>query len=284
MIRPAPSSLPTSRQSPGSAHASRGLPPLGLASPASCAAGSAALGLVRRLQTSYEQDFSPAGRGQSPWCQPDRGWTLQADGGNHDRWHDGNFRCDTHWCRGCCSCNCGARLCGGGGLVYPGFPLNVGAQLARVAAPMLVSPARYKMVMARLRRLAMTQGGRCRCGHGSAPHPGPRRGPSAAGPRLASGRARWPRVQPGVTCGKAPPRSWAVRLRSRAARSRILIVRFTQAGNSRRTPSPRPYSRGVRSRLAPVHHLVPRPRPLECRQGGQGRGGCHRRRRPAAVD
>ncbi len=25
------------------------------------------------MQTSYEQDFSPVGRGQSPWCEPGRG-------------------------------------------------------------------------------------------------------------------------------------------------------------------------------------------------------------------
>ncbi len=45
--------------------------------------GWAALGLVRRLQTSYEQDFSPARRGQSPWCEPDRGPTV--NGGGLDR-------------------------------------------------------------------------------------------------------------------------------------------------------------------------------------------------------
>ncbi len=44
--------------------------------------GWAALGLVRRLQTSCKQDFSPAGRGQGPWCEPDRGSTLkQTEGG-----------------------------------------------------------------------------------------------------------------------------------------------------------------------------------------------------------
>ena len=108
----------------------------GLAGPAWCAARDGQLlGLFRRLQTSYEQDFSPAGRGQSPWCESDRGRTLQADGGNHDRGHDGNFRCDTHWCRSCCPCISGDHHCGGGGLVYPGFPLNVGAQLGRMVAP-----------------------------------------------------------------------------------------------------------------------------------------------------
>ena len=43
--------------------------------------GWAALGLVRRLQTSYKQDFSPAGRGQGPWCELDRGSTLKQTGG-----------------------------------------------------------------------------------------------------------------------------------------------------------------------------------------------------------
>ena len=42
----------------------------------------AALGLVRRLQTSYKQDFSPAGRGQrSLVCELDRGSTLKQTGG-----------------------------------------------------------------------------------------------------------------------------------------------------------------------------------------------------------
>jgi hypothetical protein len=85
--------------------------------------GRAAFGLVRRLQTSYERDLSPVGGGQGPWCESDGGWSLQADGGNHDRGHDGNFRCDTHWYRRFCCCNSGVHHCGGCGLVYPGFPL-----------------------------------------------------------------------------------------------------------------------------------------------------------------
>jgi hypothetical protein len=41
---------------------------------------SAALGLARRLPSSYEQDFSPAGRGQGPWCELDGGSTLKQMG------------------------------------------------------------------------------------------------------------------------------------------------------------------------------------------------------------
>lgn len=36
-------------------------------------AGEQPWGLARRLQAFYEQDFSPAGRGQSPWCESDGG-------------------------------------------------------------------------------------------------------------------------------------------------------------------------------------------------------------------
>ncbi len=57
-------------------------------------------------QSSREQDVSPGGRGQGPWCESDRGltlskwrWTPQADGGNDD-----GSRCDAHCCRRCRRC------------------------------------------------------------------------------------------------------------------------------------------------------------------------------------
>jgi len=33
------------------------------------------------LQASCKQDFSPAGRGQGPWCERDKGSTLKPAGG-----------------------------------------------------------------------------------------------------------------------------------------------------------------------------------------------------------
>ena len=87
--------------------------------------------LAPRWPASCEQVVSRAGRGQGPWCESDGGPTLQADGGTRDRGHDGNYRCDAHCCRRCYRGNSGAHLRGGSGLVYPGFPRNVGGQLAR---------------------------------------------------------------------------------------------------------------------------------------------------------
>jgi hypothetical protein len=37
------------------------------------------------LQSSHKQDFSPAGRGQGPWCEVDRESTLTNGGWNSDR-------------------------------------------------------------------------------------------------------------------------------------------------------------------------------------------------------
>lgn len=51
-------------------------------------AGSARDGQFRagwRWQSSYEQDFSPAGRGQGPWCERGRGPTLKQTGGGQYR-------------------------------------------------------------------------------------------------------------------------------------------------------------------------------------------------------
>ena len=75
--------------------------------------------------------LAPAEEAEVPGVSLAAGRTLQADGGNHDRGHDGNFRCDANWCRRYCRCNSGGHHCGGGGLVFPGFPLNAGSQLGR---------------------------------------------------------------------------------------------------------------------------------------------------------
>jgi hypothetical protein len=56
-----------------------------------------------------------------------RGWTRQADGGNHD-----GCRCDAHCCRHFRPGTSGNPLYDGGGLVYLGFPLNAGGQLVSI--------------------------------------------------------------------------------------------------------------------------------------------------------
>ena len=91
--------------------------------------------------------LAPAEEAEVPGVSLAAGRTLQADGGNHDRGHDGNFRCDANWCRRYCRCNSGGHHCGGGGLVYPGFPLNAGSQLGGVRSADL-SEGRVELTIA----------------------------------------------------------------------------------------------------------------------------------------
>ncbi len=132
---------------------------LSLTRPDWCAARDGQLwGWLGVCRPPVNRTLAPPEEANVPGMSLTGGWTLQADEGNPDRGHDGNCRCDTHWCRDGCPCISGDHLCGGGGLVYPGFPLNVGTQLARGGARRrdAGSPAR-QMVMARLPRLAVTR-------------------------------------------------------------------------------------------------------------------------------
>ncbi len=65
----------------GARRPGRSLPPSAWLGLLGAPRGMGSSGAGSALQTSYQQDFSPAGRGQGPWCEPDRGSTLKLTGG-----------------------------------------------------------------------------------------------------------------------------------------------------------------------------------------------------------
>ncbi len=96
-----------------------------LVRPAWCAARDGQLwvwfGVCRALTN---RTLTPPEEAKGPWCELDRGstlkqmgWTVQADGGNHD-----GCRCDAHGCRRCRPRISGDLLCVGGGHSFRVFP------------------------------------------------------------------------------------------------------------------------------------------------------------------
>ena len=78
-----------------------------------------------------------------------RGWTLPADGGDHD-----GYRCDAHWCLRRCPCIPGDLLCAGGSLFCRVLLLNVGGQLAWCPFSGPVSRVSVERLTARRARVA----------------------------------------------------------------------------------------------------------------------------------